>query len=445
MPPSIASNSFARLFSDVIHMAMAFGAGIITARWFGPGGKGGFAALVSLITVFGHASTLGLGDAGVILIGKGEATAKRMISYSIVPIVLSSVLGAGGLWLVANLQLASKGPTLGRSITVAAITVPVIAFLHFLGFILNAHERITATSLVKIVIQVLNLGFVVVLVIFLERHITGGILAGLLASLIGLGVVVSLLRRMEISFHPRWNPRFVWKALRYGLVIEGAQTLLILAARVDVLFVYSLAGRSAAGRYSVALTVGQLVTFAASALSFALFPRVARLDEQKGVDLVARASRVGLATSLMSGVVLVVAIPLVTPLAFGRAYAPSIVPAMILLLGGALWAEQNLLVRARTARGVTTLQLFSYTTTLLTMVILDLLLIPIMGIEGAAIASVIASALGLAVCIGNYRPLIRSHGLPWRRFIPALDDFRFVSHSVTRLARTGRWPSDTTR
>ena len=435
-PTSIARNSLARLVSDGSHLTFAFLSGIVTARWFQPEGKGAYAALLTLITILAAISTMGLGDAAVILQGRDRVTLNRLASVITPPVLISSVLGAIALWFIARLQLADQGPTLGQAVIVAALSVPVIALLNLFSFVLNAKERIITTSAIRSLVHVLTLVGIIVLVVAANLHMTGGLLAGMLASGVGVGVAVFHLHRTGLGLRPRWDAELLRSALRLGIVIELAQTLLTLASRVDVLFVYTLVGRAEAGIYSVALTMGQLVGFASLALSFALFPRVAQLSDEESLLLTARASRVGLATALASAAVLVVVIPVITPLAFGQDYAPSVPPALILLVGGGLWAEQSLLARARTARGATRLQLYSYGTTLGVMVVLDLLLIPRLGIQGAALASVAGPACGLVICVLAYRDPVRRAGLSLTDFLPGKEDFRFLFGWFTGAARS---------
>lgn len=438
MSVSIARNSFARLLSDGSHLLFAFISGIITARVFQPEGKGAYAALLSLVSLSSTVASLGLGDASVILIGKGEATLRRIFSVTLIPVAISSCLAAGIVIFVARSQLGDQGPTLGRAVLAAGLCVPAVAFFYVWSFFMNARERIVETSLLRGGVHLANLLILVVLVILLQLHITGGMLAFGAAFSLGAVAIAFPLRRMGVSLRPVWDKALLIRSLRLGLVIEFANALLTLAARIDVLFVYALAGRASAGRYSVALTMGQLVTFVSLALSFALFPRIAQMTEEQGVDMVARASRLGLATSILSALVLLVAIPILTPIAFGPAYSPSIGPALLLLVGGTLWAQQSLMARARTALGHTRLQLYAYGSTLVVMIVLDLLLIPLWGIMGAAAASTFSPAVGLAICVAAYRPRLRQSNLGLRDFLPGKEELvvlwaflRHLGHRAT--------------
>lgn len=437
-PPSIARNSFARLASDAGHLIFAFFCGVITARWLEPDGKGAYAALMSLVMIFASMSSLGLGDASVILMGRGEATFRRMSGTILGPVVVASGIGALALSILAGFQLADQGPTLGHSILVAALAVPTVCLWNVFGAVANGRELIVHTSAIRVFVHAATFLGLLLFVVVLGLYVTGGMLAFMTASLAGFVAVAILVVRKggEISF--AFDRKLLRSALRLGLVIELGHSILVLGARVDVLFVYSMIGRAAAGRYSVALTVGQLVASASLAISFALFPRIAKVAEQDRYPLIAKASRIGVAVSLISALILVVVIPVILPWAFGTAYRGSVLPALILLIGGISWAEQQLLSTARTAQGRTRLQLVARASTLATTVVLDLVLIPLWGINGAAIAAALAPLVGLAACIYSYRKDIRDKDVSLKDLLPGREDFIFVFRSVPGLL--GRKP-----
>lgn len=430
--PSLATNSFARLLSDGSHFIFAFLIGVITARWFGPSGKGAYAVLLSAITILGHVATMGLGEASVIVSGLGISTPRRIMSVSILPIAAASVTCGALLWFWATAEM-TQGPDLGQSVLVAAMCVPVLAAYEFLSYILNADERIVSTSLIRGAAQLTTFLSVVVFVVLMQRHITGGMFSVLVGTGLGLTLTVRALLRSGARMHWTIDASLLGGALRYGLPNKLGFTLAALAERVDVLLVYNMMSRADAGRYSVALTMGQLVAFASLAISFSMFPRIAKLNAQESLLLVAQASRIGLATSLVSGAALLLAIPVAVPIVFGTDYAPSTWPAMVTVFGGVMWAQQNVLARSRSARGHTSLQVMSHGVTLVTMLVADLLLIPIWGIVGAAVASLAGASAGLLVCAIAYRGLLGAEGLRLGDFLPGRADFRTVKEFLASL------------
>lgn len=439
MQPSLANNALARFLSDGTGLLFGLIGGVITARWLGPGGKGAYASLTFLSILFSQLVSLGLGDATVILLGRKKTSLQEALSGLLPVLFVTSAVGAVALAIVANVTVGARGPTLGESVLVLSLTVPISAYVHALAFLINAQEKIVLTSIIRTIGQALTTAGLIAFVIVVPLNITGAVLAILGASSIELVLVAVALRRMNLSFRPRLNLRFLSSALRYGPLIQLAYVVVSLAARVDVLIVYWIAGRAEAGLYSVALTVGQLVVYIPFGLTFASYPRLAHIDAPEAMQLTAKVSRIGLAAALVSAVLLTFLIPLAIPVFFGYAYKGSVPPALVLVAGGLLWSELWVLCRAAVARGKTSLQLQAFGANLVVMVGLDVVLIPPFGIMGAAIASVVGPAVGLAICLRDYR---HGQNLPILQLIPQREDFldliSFVSAVSQRAMRFRR-------
>lgn len=400
--PSLARSSVARLLSDGAALILGLIGGVITARLLGPAGKGAYASLIFLLGVFSQITTLGLGDAAVILIGQKKVSLQQATSASLPVVIATSLLGAVLLAAVAGFAIGARGPTLGESVLVLAFTVPIRACVNALTFLVNANEKIVATSIIRTIGNFVTVVAVVVLVVIFPLNITGAVLAVLAASAVELGLIVFMLARMGIPLRPIWDRDYLAGAVRLGPAIQVAYLVVTLAARIDVLVVYWLAGRSQAGHYSVALTFGQLVIYVSFSLAFAAYPRLAHVEASEAGWLAAKISRIGLAASIVAGCLLLLFIPVALPTFFGDAYRPSVAPALVLVAGGLLWSELWLLCRSAVARGNTALQLKAFGATLVAMVGLDLALVPVMGIMGAAVASLIGPAVGLFICLRAY-------------------------------------------
>lgn len=181
----------------------------------------------------------------------------------------------------------------------------------------------------------------------------------------------------------------------------------------------------------MALALATLVSYAPLALAIASFPRIARLSEADVAPFIARVCRVGFAVSSMSAAFLFVAIPIAVPLLFGDVYRPSTVPGSLLVASGILGTQQWLLCRARAARGDTGLLFSSFGFSVVAMIALDLVLIPLLGITGAALASIVAPLAGLVVCWVSFR---RAFGqIRLVEYLPGWKDFRLVLASPKSL------------
>jgi O-antigen/teichoic acid export membrane protein len=429
---SLAGNSLARFIADSVGLVFGMIAGVITARWLGPTAKGMLSTLTFLSGLFMQACCMGLGDAAVVLVGQKRASIQEALSATLIAILISATLGMAGLWTVCAAQFRADMPAISVSVLVACAGLPVTVYSNVLSHILNVQEQIVATSAVLIITAGLSMVGTWLFIVLIPLSVLGGVLAGLLGSTVGLATLVILLTRRGLWVCPRWNTRYLLPALRYGVSLQAAYLLMVMSARADLILVYSLAGQAAAGQYSVALTFGVLVSLLPFALSYAAFPRLAHLEDAEAFALTTHLCRCGFASALLTGIIVLFAVPLAIPLLFGQAYRPAIWPAEILLLGGIFGSGQWLLCRASAARGSPALLFLSFGASLTAMCALDYLLIPQSGIVGAAAAAAAGPALGLVICLLWYRRFGR-HGRRTMAFMPTAGDFRYLALLPLRL------------
>ena len=124
------------------------------------------------------------------------------------------------------------------------------------------------------------------------------------------------------------------------------------------------------------------------------------------------------------------------PFAFGDDYRSAILPSLILIVGGILWGQQWILSRSLAARGETGPMIRFFAANVLVMAALDLLLIPVLGVVGAALASVGGSMAGLALCLATYRK--RSPDLRLGALIPTRRDAEDLLSYFRTLVSTTR-------
>lgn len=429
-PASIARNSLARFMAGGALLIFSLVSGAITARVLGPAGKGALSALLFLgdVLVF-YACTLGLGEAAIILLGRRESTLEDSLSASLLPLLGSSLVGAGVLFLIS---IPAQWQGIISAVFVECIVLMFAVYLSLFTAALNAKERFVATSRITVLVAGSIAAGTWLLVGIFELEILGAVLASLLGTVLGLIATVREVRKLGISIRPTWRPAFVPTALRYGVPIQVSYLLIAMSQRLDQLIVYSVAGEAAGGRYAIAITVGGVVVFAQYALSTAAFPRLAYADPETAALLTAQVSRLGLACGLIVGAVLLAMIPFLIPLIFGQPYAPAVLPALILVIEGIVWSQLWILARAAAARGRTKLKLQSFGLTVLVLLVVDLILIPPFGLAGAAVASLIAASSGFLVCLVDFKRSA-GHQLRIAALFPRLADFRLVAEFARSL------------
>jgi O-antigen/teichoic acid export membrane protein len=220
--------------------------------------------------------------------------------------------------------------------------------------------------------------------------------------------------------------------LRVGVPMMAANALRILSRRVDGLVVFALRGAAEAGLYSVALTVSEIALYAPGALAIAAFPKLASLDEghESGL-LVAELHRVTVVVTSGFALALAAAAPVLIPAAFGGEFSGASIPAVLLLLGAPAISTQWFLARALAARARPRTLFWSGAATTVSMLLLDLALVPRFGAAGAAVASGIASAIGCTIAL----LAVRRHfpGVPLRMWVPGWSDVGRVLRMRSRF------------
>jgi O-antigen/teichoic acid export membrane protein len=103
---SVARGSLINLVAMVSGAAMSFGLVVLVSRWLQPRGAGEFYELVALFTILSNTFELGADTGLTRWISRARAIGglddvRRIVTVAVIPVTLISVLAAAGLWLAA--------------------------------------------------------------------------------------------------------------------------------------------------------------------------------------------------------------------------------------------------------------------------------------------------------------------------------------------------------
>lgn len=396
-------NSLARLSADVAGLVFGACGTVITTRILGPSGQGVFAVLVFVSSVMVLLGGLGLGEAAIVRVGQGGTSYSDAASATLAALTVSGLIGAFIAFVVGWVVVEPSSTNLWLAVLATAVDVPVSVSVLGCASLLNLKERIRASSLVSASLSASTLVGLALFVLVAHLSVFGGVLAGVLASDVALAVGFYLLRNGRQLVRPHWHKSYLRGAVRFGITLQAVSALTLASNKLDLLLVFRIAGSAAAGRYSVALTAGTVVTMVPYALSLAAFPRVAYVPSAEADILIARMFRVGIIGAVVTATCLALALPVAVPAILGHRYAASVGPAIILVLGGVFLSGQWLLGRASAARGDTSMLIRSFGLALILMLALDIALIPRFGLIGGASASSASSAVAVLYCLARMR------------------------------------------
>ena len=377
---------------------------ILSARFLGPGGKGVLSLLV-LIPILGVTfGRLGLGNAVIYYAPK---TSRPQLVLN--GLLLSCGLGAAVSILVLPVVFGLKNSVF-RTIPASWLIIMCGAVFFFFIYdfvvsILVALYRIGSRNFLVLSFSLGNLLLFVILVIGLGGKTKGALGAWCLALLVSAGLGLVLLVGTIVRAKPKIDKALMKDLLRFGLKSHFGTTMEFLNYRADFFLVNLFANPASVGLYSAAVNMAEIGWKLPEAVTVVFMPNVVRMSSARAGEFVPRICRVLLVSvTAFSLLVAVFRKPLIL-LFFGRPFLPSERALLILLPGFMAFVVWKILSYSLMAQGHPLKYSWTAALAFLTMVVLDLGLIPRMGIEGAALASTVTYVLATMAAVVIYRRL----------------------------------------
>ena len=394
--PKVRSGYFTNLVTvfggQIACAALALLIEVCYARFLGPDGRGQISLALMAVTVGVLLGGLG----GEIPITVWTADEKKNLSDWLPAVLFSGAIGCSVaicVWALAYWRwqaLFFKGITPALFVLVLA-TIPAMILFGQLCAILAGSERFRERAGISFLEQLAGLIGIVGLVLLVRRNSEMALLGNLAGLMIGAGAAAWLLGK---SLHGFGRITTAWKHVLPALSLGTRGQLGNLATffnyRLDVFIVNAFLNPAQVGLYAVGVVVSEALWQVPNAAAVALLPRTARTLNDGSTMFTCSIVRQVLLIACGSGLLLALVSPLVIPLVFGAAFRESvaviwwILPGTIALCVGKVISAD--LVGRKKPQYSSIFALFSLAIT----VVLDVRLIPLMGIRGAALASSVA-------------------------------------------------------
>lgn len=406
-------NYLSALSADAIQRLSAALIVVWVSRWLGVNEAGIYFLAVSFATLFGRLSYWGLDQLLTRDVAKEPERANEfMVNFLVVRAGL-----AGLMVFLLYVAVGSLGyaPYTSRVILLVGLTILPDSLINVCQSVFMAHERMgylalssSLNGLIRVVAGVLALvwGF----------GLEGVAVGLLLASVSTLTLLLYLIRTR--LFHPTWKLDwgFSRRQLRAGFPFLLIGMFFVLENQLDVIFLSRLRNEHQVGLYGAANTVISALLLIPLAFQTAIFPVMSRLYTT-APDVLGRLYDQSFKYLLLAGLPIAVGVTAlasdIVTLAFGEQFGPSTIVLQILV-----WSlfliflnvpNARLLVVSDRQRVIAMFLLTSLTIN----VILNLLLIPLWGAAGSAVARVIStSALFLVILTFVFRRVYRFNPLP---------------------------------
>ena len=396
-------------FSQILIYGLAFLFRVVLARGLGDEGLGTYALFFLSILIASAVGNLGVGLGSIYFLNKGDHSLRELFSNSVFTIAVVAVL-SGIVVTAYAFAVDDEAFVSGRAYWLYAPTVPVMVAYILLTALLHGSSRFLALAAVGVTHGLASLLIATGLFYFDALDLFGAILAWMgafaLADVVALALVG--VRNIDLSsvIRPRWG--VLRRQVGYGAQGQLSNVAQLFNYRFDQYLVAAFVARASVGHYAVAVSVGESVWWLSSAVAMVLLPRLTSLDKERADELTPVVSRNTLLVSAAGALVIVGVSPLAIPILFGSEFRPAVTPLILLTPGLVAISATRVLSSYLFSRGKVIYNTYTTVITLVATLILDLILIPALEVNGAAIASSIAYSLALVITIWFYRRIAKA-------------------------------------
>lgn len=422
------------LGTNVLLIPIGIASSVLIARTIGPTGKGSFDLIIATSTLL--LTFLGLSlPAGVTYeVARGDANIRSLAFRLLLLTGAQTLLCAGILAAVMGLGRASYFlPSEDQKWWIVAIGA--YFFLEMLAnhwrAILIGRQEITKSNRSELTVRIFQFSLLFTLagVLFLNgSRITITVLFAVAFSTSVL-VNILLLRSLWPAFSSEGTRNPLRGAFSFALPCYLGNLTQFLNYRLDLFILGVLAGYAAVGRYTLAVSLGQLIWLLSTSAASVLLPKIAASSDGSGdasqaIQNTNRLNRLIFTASVISALCLGVAASQAIPLLYGEAFWPSFPALVVILPGIAVFSTVNILAAYIAGIGQPRWNLFVAVVALVVTISLDLYLIPRFGILGASLASTASYSVSAILTIILY---VRKTGSPLRQIlIPTGEDIGFA-------------------
>lgn len=379
--------------TQVALVAVSLACSIVLARVLGPAGRGVYATVVTIGEVAVVIGALGISKAAVYFVASGSLDDGRLRRHAFWFALVNGLLISAALVAIALTVAEGWFPGIPRAALLAIVPFGVFALLRGVWeSFLRGEQRIATLNAVAVCFSICFLIVVLALALSGDLSATAAIAARVCVAGAVVVALLCLVRRARSGIGwPRFDRETTRTLVAYGIPFGVVAIVQTASYRLDILFLQGLEGSTAVGTYSIAVGTGELLRYLPFAIGFVLLPRVAASrDSARAASETAKLARWTVLLTTLGALVLgAVAVPLI-PIVYGEAFAGAVAPLGILLVGLVASVWYQVLSGYLSGRGHIRALLGATLVGLALNVSLNLVLIPRLGIAGAAAASAVS-------------------------------------------------------
>jgi O-antigen/teichoic acid export membrane protein len=405
----IARNAQLILIADVSILLSNVISSLVGARALGPAGRGDLLVIVLWPPVVAMLAGLGLPTAYRYWMAREPQRVSYLFSNAVVYTIVVGITSIALADLIIPHMVGQRSPQVMMLLRIYQVNIPAALFLDLMRGLLEGTRRFGWAGAARMIFfGVQAVGFAS---LWSMGHLTITTAMIIMLSAQTSSMLLALIAVWH-QLRPGWQPSWVEfkNSMHYAVRDYPGGVADFTTLRLDQLVLAAMASNVAIGLYVVAVRLSEMTTLAADAIADALMPEVAASKAQNKAELLwARSFRLAIYMHAVLLLPLWMGAPLILRILFGNSFVAATGAFRWLLLAAAVWSLGSIVIsglRGFGHPGLSTLARFSAAA--VTTVGL-LVLLPRLGITGAAIASLIGYTVMLAVALFAFMKKRRLH------------------------------------
>jgi O-antigen/teichoic acid export membrane protein len=417
----LAQNVLTTLTARFIALGLSLATSVLLARMLGPEGRGVFATTLILPGFAIALGALGFSEANAVYAGLNGSKNRVLVWQSCVV-----ALGIGGVFVLATAAYVALGapgldgliraPLLWYLLPLGAVPLMLLAD-HWLS-IVRGMNRILVVNVFEVGTKLATVLLLYVLVGGLQLGVAGAVWATCLMQAGTIVVLTWLLWRGGLLGAPSWDTALWRQSWRFALPAYASSVVVYFNYRLDEVLIARFLTPVELGHYAIAVALVERLWILTGAVGFALLPHLTSARDRDPA-LAAQVARHVLVWTGLACLGLFVLADVVVRTLYSTDFAPAVSPLRWLLPGILTLSVARVIVGEILARKKPELNLVASVLATTVNLAANLVLIPRLGITGAAIASSLSYTILSALIVWFYR---RETGLPITTLLPRWSD-----------------------
>ena len=420
-----ARNTFWLLAERIVRIAINFFVTIYLIKYLGPDNFGLLSYAISFVTILASFAALGMDSIIVRDLVSEENNNNAILGTSFYLRLVASIVSIVFILIVLTLSNEEFSTSL---LILVISTTTIFQSFNVIDFYFQAKVQSKFTVYAQFISLVISSALKIYLIIIKASLIYFAYTIALESFLFSVGLVV-IYKNQVVGQH-RWNFSFDLskKLLKDSLPLLLAGVVIAIYMRIDQIMIKKMLDNSQAGYYSAAVKLCELWYFIPMALSNSVFPAIVNAKKTSERNYHLRMQRL---YDIMSWLSIGVSIPLTVfaPEIINLLYGAKFISAFP-VLQIYIWSSVATFLGVASSQYLVTENLtkISFYRTFLGMIVnvlLNLILIPKMGIIGSALATLISYSVATFSLIFSKRTINQVNMMVRSLlFISATDYFR---------------------